>query len=198
MFSRCLQETSLFSRLSAVVDESRYESDMIDAEVVLSNWRIRAARALAGHYNSARKFEARARVLTFLSLTVGLAAAILTAAILSSPDPSTPLRIAAVVAASGATLLGLVQNQLNLGPRAAHHLAAGAGYSRIRRMIEILDPEEPNVLESKDFQHVIQAWTETSQSAPIIPKGEWKAAHDRYPKALEKDPVIRRSKGQGP
>jgi hypothetical protein len=158
---------------------------MPDPDAVLNSWKIRAVRALTGHYNSARKFEWWARVLTFASLMVGLSAAILTAAILSAEDPSTELRVWAVIAAAGASLLGLFQNQLDLGPRAAHHLAAGAGYSKIRRMLETIDSSEPNPLESKDFQHIKQLWAETSQSAPIVPEREWQAAHARYPKALE-------------
>jgi hypothetical protein len=156
-----------------------------DADAVLKDWMIRAVRALTGHYNSARRFEKWARIITVVSLLVGLLATVLTAAILTAGTPSTELRLAAVVAAALASSLGLLQSQLNLGPRAAQHLAAGAGYSKIRRLLETLDRDDPDVLKSTEFQHVKQLYAEISQSAPIVPGSEWEAAHAKYPKTLE-------------
>lgn len=149
--------------------------------MVLNEWEKRASRALTGHYNSARKFELRARIWTVTSLVVGLIAAVLTAMILSADSPSTGLRIGAVIAATGASALGLLQSQLNLSTRAAHHLASGAGYSKIRRMLEMLDRSDAEILDSKEFHHIKQTWAEISQSAPIVPTREWRAAKEAYP-----------------
>jgi hypothetical protein len=118
---------------------------------------------------------------------VGLIAAVLTAAILSADDPSSNLRLAAVFAAAGASGLGLLQSQLNLGTRAEQHLRAGAGYSEIRRLLETLDKNDTNLLKSPEFHRVRERYTQVSQSAPIIPGDRWKDAHARYPKSKESE-----------
>jgi hypothetical protein len=153
--------------------------------VVLADWKLRTLRALTGHYNSARRFEKWSRILTVLSLSISLLAAVLTAAVLAATHPTTSLRLAAVLAAALASALGLLQSQLNLGQRATQHLSSGAGYSKIRRMLEVLDEADPNILNSTDFRHIERLYSEVSQSAPIIPKAEWDAAHAKYPKTLE-------------
>ena len=146
---------------------------------------IRSVRALTGHYDSARDFEKWARVLTVVSLGTGLIAAVLTAAVLSADDPSSELRLAAAIAAAGASGLGLLQSQLNLGTRAEQHLRAGSGYSEIRRLLETLDKDDESILKSPEFQRAKELYTQVSQSAPIIPGRRWEDAHSRYPKSKE-------------
>lgn len=158
---------------------------MPDTDIVVTDWLIRSVRALTGHYDSARDFEKWARILTVISLLMGLLAAVLTATILSADDPSSELRFAAVIAAAGASGLGLLQSQLNLGTRAEQHLRAGAGYSEIRRLLETLDKGDANLLKSPEFHRVRELYTQVSRSAPIIPGRRWKAAHARYPKSKE-------------
>lgn len=157
----------------------------MQGDAVLEDWKLRALRALTGHYNSARRFEKWARILTVSSLSVSVLAAVLTAAILASDHPTTGLRLAAVIAAALAAAMGLLQSQLDLSSRATQHLAAGAGYSKIRRLLETLPETDPDILSSTDFRHVERLYSEVSQSAPIIPQAEWEAAHERYPKGLE-------------
>jgi hypothetical protein len=155
------------------------------ANDVVADWTIRAVRALTGHYDSARAFEKWARILTVVSLVTGLIAAVLTAAILSANDPSSELRLAAVIAAAGASGLGLLQSQLNLGTRAEQHLRAGAGYSEIGRLLETLDKTDANVLKSPEFHRVRELYAQVSRSAPIIPGHRWESAHAGYPKSKE-------------
>lgn len=158
---------------------------MREANEVVGDWMIRSVRALTGHYDSARDFEKWARVLTVVSLGMGLIAAVLTAAVLSADDPSSELRLAAAIAAAGASGLGLLQSQLNLGTRAEQHLRAGAGYSEIRRLLETLDKTDQNVLKSPEFQRIKELYTQVSRSAPIVPGRRWEDAHARYPKSKE-------------
>ncbi|HWO83851.1 MAG TPA: SLATT domain-containing protein [Solirubrobacterales bacterium] len=158
---------------------------MQQEQTVFNDWKVRAGRALVGHYTSARKFEWWSRVLTLGSLSFSVAAAVLSAAILSAEIPGTGLRAWAVVAASGASVLGLLQAQFNLGARAAHHRAAGAGYSKIRRRLELLN-DESSPLKTSDFPYIKQLWDEVSHSAPIVPHRAWKFARKEYSKDLEK------------
>jgi hypothetical protein len=156
-----------------------------DEGLVLSDWQVRASRAIVGHYTSGRQFEFWARALTIASLTLSVAATVLSAAVLTSDSPGTGLRALTVIATSGASLLGLLQAQFNLGTRAAHHRAAGAGYSKIRRKLELLSDESGSPLQSPTFLYIEQLWDEVSHSAPIVPKRAWKFAREQYPPDLE-------------
>jgi len=142
-------------------------------------WRTRSLRALHGHYNSARRFETWARVLNVGALTVSVAAAVLTAVVLTIHAPSTGFRVITATLAAVASLLALLDNQLDLRVRAAEHRRTGAGYSKVRRALEIFAANGAHDLDSVEFRHIEQMWLEVSQTAPIVPGKPWRDAEKR-------------------
>jgi hypothetical protein len=148
-------------------------SDVVDA------WRTRSLRALHGHYNSARRFETWARVLNVGALTVSVAAAVLTAFVLTIHAPSTGFRVVTATLVAVASLLALLDNQLDLRVRAAEHRRTGAGYSKVRRALEIFAENGAHDLDSVEFRHIEQMWLEVSQTAPIVPGKPWREAEKR-------------------
>ena len=149
---------------------------------MLNAWMLRSVRAVNGHYESAREFEWQARWLSVSTLLATLSAAVLTASILAIPDVLA-LRIAAAVAATLATALGLLQTQLNLAGRAERHRMSGSGYSRVRRELEGLSKVRRNVLDSKEFRDLEHHYSEVSRNAPTIPAKVWKKMLTRYPRS---------------
>lgn len=148
---------------------------------MLDAWMLRSVRAVNGHYESAREFEWQARWLSVAALSATLAAAVLTASILAIPDIIV-LRIVAAVMATLATVLGLLQTQLDLRGRAEQHRLAGSGYSRVRRELEALTKIPVDILTSGEFRDLQHLYSNVSKDAPTIPAKVWKKVLTDYPK----------------
>jgi hypothetical protein len=94
-------------------------------------------------------------------------------------DPGTGLRVVTATRAAVASLLALIDNQLDLRVRAAEHRRTGAGYSKVRRALEVFAQRDVQDLGSVEFRHIEQMWSELSQTAPIVPSKPWRDALKR-------------------
>lgn len=155
------------------------ESDGVeDIRELAERYRLMVQRSNWGHYDAAKRADARSRILGISSAALGAIVGTSIFATVQS-SPSADWRVTAGTLVTAAALLGALQTFLDYAGRATEYRSAGAAYGRLRREFDMFllkistSRDRPQLMENLSVlcSHI----DELGQQSPLIPPRSYRA-----------------------